>query len=717
MGKNTCVFPGETVSFTPDHNFEEGQYVALEPRTLSKSYPNNLWPDPQILRVWNGSVHLTSSSKDPLVLYKNDQVCQIRACKVVEHQQMSTPLPKAPPKPIQTVSFNSKNVVVDPSKQLSEACRRAFQQLNAEYDSVFEPVIGRYNDHSGKVRARINITINKPPTRKLQVPDYCHNDQDLLQELFDKLERQGVFIRPEDEDIEVEHVSPSFMIKKASGGYRLVTSFVALGPYCKVLPTTMPTVESVLRLIATWKYTIVTDLRDAFYQIPLDRRSMKWCGTPTPFRGLRCYAVAAQGMPGASEALEECMSTVFGEEVKNRCVAKIADDMYVGGEDENSLLENWKRVLYKLAVNGVKLKDLKTIIAPLHTQILGWEWCQGKLTASSHKISALISINPPETVTKLRSFIGAYKFFNRVIPQCASYINELESSISGKQKNDKITWTDRLLFLLKSAQDALSKASTINLPRPSDQLIITHDGSTIGIGSVLFLKRGVNLLIGAFFSAKLKDHQSRWYPCEIEALSIASSIHHFGPYIRESLSKTQILTDNRPCIQAWERMKRGMFSTSARVASYMSTLAEYNVDVQHISGSQNLPSDFQSRNPPLCDSSCCQICKFIEDSSTAIVKSISVEEILNGHVKVPYDNKAVWRKLQMECQDLSKVFSHLKNGTRPTAKRTKLTTVKRYLQSVSISGKDGLLVVLHSAPFMPPTESVSYTHLTLPTKA
>ena len=148
------------------------------------------------------------------------------------------------------------------------------------------------------------------------------------------------------------------------------------------------------------------------------------------------------------------------------------------------------------------------------------------------------------------------------------------------------------------------------------------------------------------------------------------------------------------------------FSTSARVASYMSTLAEYNVVVHHISGLQNLPSDFQSRNPPLCESSSCQICKFIEDSSTAVVKSISVEEILSGHVRVPYDNRAVWRKLQMECQDLSKVYSHLKNGTRPTAKRTKLTTVKRYLQNVSISSKDGLLVVLYSAPFMPPTELI-----------
>ena len=222
----------------------------------------------------------------------------------------------------------------------------------------------------------------------------------------------------------------------------------------------------------------------------------------------------------------------------------------------------------------------------------------------------------------------------------------------------------------------------------------------------MFLKRGEKLLVGAFFSAKLKDHQSRWFPCEIEALSVASSIQHFGPYLRESSMTTQILTDNRPCVQAWERMKRGEFSTSSRVAAFMSTLAQYRVDVKHIEGSKNLPSDFQSRNPPLCDSSACQICKFVDDSDVAVIKSITVEEIMSGQVRVPYDNRGVWKKLQMECQDLSKVYNHLKNGTRPTAKRTKMTTVKRYLQSVKISGQDGLLVVMYSAPFLPPTELI-----------
>ena len=94
----------------------------------------------------------------------------------------------------------------------------------------------------------------------------------------------------------------------------------------------MPTVDSTLRVIASWKYIIVTDLRDAFYQLPLDRSSMKWCGTLTPFKGLRCYTVAAQGMPGSSETLEETLCAVFGHLIIEYIVAKIADDLYTGGK-------------------------------------------------------------------------------------------------------------------------------------------------------------------------------------------------------------------------------------------------------------------------------------------------------------------------------------------------------------------------------------------------
>ena len=199
----------------------------------------------------------------------------------------------------------------------------------------------------------------------MQVPSYCHKNQELLQQKFDELERFNVFSRPESICVQVEHVSLSFLVHKKNGGHRLVTSFVALSPYCEVLPTTMPTVDSILRSIAAWRYIIVNDLCDAFNQIPMDRNSMKWCGTPTPFRGLRCYTVAA------SEALEELLSLIFGEEVKNKIVGKIADDMCIGGTDESDLLRNWSLVLDKLSKNNLSLKASKTVIAHVFNYLVG----------------------------------------------------------------------------------------------------------------------------------------------------------------------------------------------------------------------------------------------------------------------------------------------------------------------------------------------------------
>ena len=105
-----------------------------------------------------------------------------------------------------------------------------------------------------------------------------------------------------------------------------------------------------------------------------------------------------------------------------------------------------------------------------------------------------------------------------------------------------MSWSDAILESFRASQTALSSASTITLPKRSDQLVIVHDGSQLGIGSVLYIKRKDTIKLGSYFSAKLKSHQALWYPCEIEALSIAASVSHFAPYIRESLHRTQILT-------------------------------------------------------------------------------------------------------------------------------------------------------------------------------
>ena len=101
----------------------------------------------------------------------------------------------------------------------------------------------------------------------------------------------------------------------------MVTAFADVGRYAKPQPALMPDVNSTLRQIAQWKHIIATDLTSAFFQVPLSRNCMTYCGVVTPFCGVRVYTRSAMGMPGSETALEELMCRVLGDLLKEGVVA------------------------------------------------------------------------------------------------------------------------------------------------------------------------------------------------------------------------------------------------------------------------------------------------------------------------------------------------------------------------------------------------------------
>ena len=114
----------------------------------------------------------------------------------------------------------------------------------------------------------------------------------------------------------------------------------------------------------------------------------------------------------------------------------------------------------------------------------------------------------------------------------------------------------------------------------------------------MYVSRTSQLHLAGFFSAKLRKHQVTWLPCEVEALSIAASIKHFSPFIIQSPRPTTVLTDSKPCVQEIDKLCRGEFSVSPRVTSFLTTVSRYQVNLQHLAGKANLPSDFTSCNAP-----------------------------------------------------------------------------------------------------------------------
>ena len=600
----------------------------------------------------------------------------------------------------QSAGVHSSMVSVDPDGVLSSSMQQEFREMNKKFEDVFNPQISKYNGASGKIEAVVNMGPVLPPQRKGRLPHYNRDKLNDLQQKFDELEESGVFAKPEEVGVTVEYLNLSFLVQKPSGGTRLVTSFGEVGQYSKPQPSLMPNIDDTLRAIASWKYIIVTDLLKSFYQIPLSKASMKFCGVATPFKGIRVYTRCAMGMPGSETSLEELMCRVLGDLIQHGNVAKIADDLYCGGSTPQEVLHTWSCVLAALSKNNLRLSATKTIICPKTANILGWVWSQGTLRASTHRIAALSSVDTPQTVQGLRSFIGACKVLSRVIKGYAGLLHPLDCATAGKQSRDRVLWDDTLLQAFKNVQSALKDKKTITVPLPEDTLWIVTDGSVKnnGIGATLYVLRKDTLLLAGFFNAKLRKHQVTWLPCEVEALCIGTAVKHFAPYIIQSKYTAQVLTDSRPCVQAYQKLCRGEFSTSSRVTSFLSTVSRYQVHIGHIAGVANLPSDFASRHPAECRDHSCQVCKFIAEVEESVVLSISVKDVADGLIRMPFTSRAAWLATQLECPDLRRTHSHLTQGTRPTKKVTNIPDVKRYLQCVRIGG-DGLLTVKDETPF------------------
>ncbi|VDI36804.1 Hypothetical predicted protein [Mytilus galloprovincialis] len=706
---SSVVWPGCYGEYDIPSEIESDCILAVEPHTDASRTKD--WPSPQIAQSVAGKIRIVNNTSVPQFIQRNEHFCRVRLTTTIDNA------PEAPDniRDIKTTNYIDsthtsqffKQVSVDPDNLLSPDLQTQFNELLRKFSEVFSPNFEGYNGEIGPFEASVNMGPVQPPQRKGRMPQYSKNNLVELQNKFDELECKGVFRKPEDVGISVEYINPSFLVKKASGGFRLVTAFADVGRYSKPQPSLMPDVDSTLRTIAQWKYIIKSDLTSAFYQIPLAKDSMKYCGVATPYRGVRVYTRCAMGMPGSETALEELMCRIVGDFLQKGCVAKLADDLFCGGNTPEELLYNWECVLQSLQKSGICLSPSKTVICPKSITILGWIWSQGSISASTHRVATLASCPVPDTVRGLRSFIGAYKMLSRVIPNCSNLIAPLEEKISGMKSADKIIWSDMLREHFEFAQKSLSSRKAITLPKCSDQLWIVTDGSVTkrGIGATLYINRDGKVSLAGFFSAKLRKHQVLWLPCEIEALSIAASVKHFSPFIIQSKLQANVLTDSKPCVQGFEKLCRGEFSASPRVTSFLSVVSRYQVSVNHLSGRANIPSDFASRNAPVCTEPNCQVCCFISRTEDSVVRAVSIQDVLNDEFRLPFTTRSAWINIQSECPDLRRTHAHLKQGTRPSKKLTNIKDVKRYLNVASIA-KDGLLVVRRCDPLAPPNELI-----------
>ena len=160
------------------------------------------------------------------------------------------------------------------------------------------------------------------------------------------------------------------------------------------------------------------------------------------------------------------------------------------------------------------------------------------------------------TVKDLRSWLGLYKTFIDCTPNLTNLLDIFDQFVGSRDSKDDITWTDDFVAAFRKAQDQISHMKDLYLPTENDQLIIMCDGTRNppAVGMVLQAKLpNGDIKIVKYYSVKLKPHMIKWYPCELEAVALGSSIEAFYEFIKQSKNPVIICPDSKPVVENGKR--------------------------------------------------------------------------------------------------------------------------------------------------------------------
>ena len=693
---------------------------------------------PQICPISNANIIYTNPSSS-ILLSKNKTPLLCLPITTIPnplshldaHLQAATPCPeRPPPRPPESIHIP---LPTNLPPQLTSILADSHSRNNSAFQQDLS--VG-YNHHSGTYFANLRFKENsRPEAKSLDVPQYNRQCSALQQALMDRLEHQQVLVNPHHHGIEVKSVSPSWVIQKGSAKskplkdctldeLRWVVAFNNLNEHLLPKPAKISSANKAIKFLARWRYHILADLHNSYFQIHVAKKHWCWLGVMTPHKGLRVLTRLGQGLLNSEGELDELLAIVLGDLITEGICEIARDDIQVGGNTHIEAITNWNRVLTRLADNNLKVSPRKVRIFPESTEVYGVKLQHGKISPSDHVLSSLgiTAISQLKTVRQVNAWRGLYKTLLQYLPNLAAFMNPFDLATANKNSRDQFSWTPELTAAFNEAQAHLKNSHTLALPAPNEQLILQPDGAQKPpcIGWVLSVSRLVDqqqrLLPVQYCSAKLKPHMRHWSPCEIEAVATFIAVEQCAPWIMEAHQPTYVCPDSKAVVQAAARMQRGKMSTNPRLQNLLACINRRPIIFQHSSAKlgQHLISDTCSRTARDCTVSDCAIERFLADipdkielmavaASLAALISDPAEPALIAATApdlisklsypsstMPMGSPATWHAIQASDPDSAVVLHCKRTGDSPRKKNTNPAINRMFSGSVL---KDGVLVV------------------------
>ncbi|KAK7588127.1 hypothetical protein V9T40_005372 [Parthenolecanium corni] len=375
--------------------------------------------------------------------------------------------------------------------------------------------------------------------------------------------------------------------------YRFLVDFRAVNKKIIKDNNRVPNIDTIWPYLRNKKYFSCIDLSSGYYQIPLDDESQDITGINID--GISyVFTVIPMGLCVSPSIYQTLMTDLFSDMLWKKVIVYL-DDICAFGETFEECLENTLEVISRLKSKNLQIKTTKSDFFMTEVELLGHRISHNCIKPQNKHLDAIKNLKPPTTYKQLRRLIGILNYhrkriqnFSKEILPITDLLKGIDSKLNGKLKN----WENRHDESFQKIKDILLTEPILNIFNPDATTYLEVDASAYAIGAVLKqidpISNEKNTI--GYFSKKLGDDKRHLCSFDLEMLAITETCQFFRYYLLGK--KFTIFTDHQPLT-----FQHRFTIPSPRLARLISKLSEFNFEIKHISGKENIIADFLSRYP------------------------------------------------------------------------------------------------------------------------
>ena len=303
------------------------------------------------------------------------------------------------------------------------------------------------------------------------------------------------------------------------------------------------------------------------------------------------------GLCNAPPTFQRLMLNCLGELNLTYCLIYL-DDVIVFSHTEEEHLERMRVIFDRLREHGLKLKPSKCEVFKTEINYLAHHVSKKGIQPSKKNLESIAQCPPPDTYTKVKSFVGLvghYRRFIKGFARIAAPLYDLTSGENKDKKSERVDLPTEALEAFECLKAACLQAPILAFPDFDKPFLLETDASGKGLGAVLSQKQADGRYHPiAYASRIMNDTEQRYHSNKQEFLTLKWAVteqfhEYLSPY-GKNRNEFVVRTDNNPLTYIFS-----LTNLDAAGQRWVTQLASYNFSLEYQKGKDNTVADFLSR--------------------------------------------------------------------------------------------------------------------------